>query len=137
MCKLPFLRRLKLNSYLYKFDTFTPKHTLELFDILVYYILNYLAEVYGFLERNQIERVYLQFCRLLLGVKNYTQNNFIYGKLGRISYERQRYFIIVNSDANKMIKHIYNQLLSDMEHNVRKINWAELGFYEVTKYWWS
>ena len=35
--------------------------------------------------------------------------------------------------------YIYNQMLSDMERNVRKINWAilvknllaELGFYEV------
>ena len=38
-----------------------------------------------------------------------------------------------------MIKYIYNQMLSDMERNVRKINWAvlvknllaEFGFYEV------
>ena len=38
-----------------------------------------------------------------------------------------------------MIKHIYNQMLSDMERNVRKINWvvldtnllSELGFYQV------
>ena len=63
-------------------------------------------------------------------------------------HQRRRYFIIVkywlkivNSDANKMIIYIYiyNQMLSDMERNVRKINWAvlvkqllaELGFYAV------
>ena len=32
------------NSYLYNFDTFTPRHILELFDKLVSPILNYGAE---------------------------------------------------------------------------------------------
>ena len=104
----------KLNSYLYKFDIFTPRHNLELFDELVSPIFNYGTEVLGFFKASQIERIPLQFCKRLLGVKKCTQNNFVYGELRRISYQRQRYFIIVkywlkivNSDANKMIIYIY------------------------------
>ena len=100
----------------------------------------------GSLKRIKSKESIFTFCKLLLGGKKCNQNNFIYGELGRIIYQRQRYFIdieywlkIVNSDANKMIKHIYNQILSDLEHNVRKLIWAvlvkillvELCFYEV------
>ena len=60
----------KLNSYLYKFDTVTPRHILELSDKLISPILNYGAEVWGFFKASQIERVHLQFCKRLLGVKN-------------------------------------------------------------------
>ena len=136
----------KLNSYLYNFDTLTTRHILELFDKLVSPILNYGAEVWGFFKANQIERAHLQFCKRLLGVKKCTQNNFIYGELGRLPYQKQRYFIIikywlkiVNSEENKMIKHVYNQMLLDLELDNRRVNWAslvkkllsELGFYEV------
>ena len=136
----------KLNSYLYNFDTLTTRHILELFDKLVSPILNYGAEVWGFFKANQIERAHLQFCKRLLGVKKCTQNNFIYGELGRLPYQKQRYFIIikywlkiVNSEENKMIKHVYNQMLLDLELDNGRVNWAslakkllsELGFYEV------
>ena len=59
----------KLNCYLIKFTDFSPKHTLDLFDKLESPILNYAAEVWGFFKATQIERVHLQFCKRLLGVK--------------------------------------------------------------------
>ena len=34
--------------------------------------------VWGFVKGNAIERVHLQFCERLLGVKKTTQNDFIY-----------------------------------------------------------
>ena len=37
----------------------------------------------------------MQFCKTLLGVKTSTQNNFIYGELGRINYQTHRYLIII------------------------------------------
>ena len=77
----------KLKGYLGHFITLTPKHVLELFDKLVSPVLNYSSEVWGFCKAKQIERVHLQFCKGLLGVKQSTQNNFIYGELGRVSFE--------------------------------------------------
>ena len=136
----------KLNTYLYKFTNISPKHTLELFDKLVSPILNYAAEEWGFFQANRIEGVHLQFCKRLLGVKKTTQNNFIYGKFGRINFQTGRFFIIlkywlkiVNTEENKFIKCIYQPMLADIDNNNRKNNWvllvkkllANLGFYEV------
>ena len=53
----------KLNSYLYKFTSISPKHKLDLFDKLITPILNYSCEVWGFIQANAIERVHLQFCK--------------------------------------------------------------------------
>ena len=112
----------KLNSYLHKFTNINVKHTLELFDKLVTPIMNYGAEVWGFCKAVHIERIHLQFCKRLLGVKISTQNNFIYGELGRTSCQIQRYLIIVrfwlkivNTSANKYIRAIYHMILRDLE----------------------
>ena len=70
----------------------TPKHKLELFDKLVAPILNYGSQVWGFCEAKQTERTHLMFCKQLLGVTNSTQNDFIYGELGRTSFYVHRIY---------------------------------------------
>ena len=117
-----------------------------LFDKLVSPILNYAAAVCVFFQATHIERVHLQFCKRLLGVKKTTQNNFIYWELGRIIFQTRRFFIILkyllkilNTEENKFIKCIYKTKLTDIDINDRKTNWAllvkkllsNLGFYEV------
>ena len=42
-------------------------------------VLNYASEVWGFIQGNAIERIPLQFCKKILGVKRTTQTDFIYG----------------------------------------------------------
>ena len=136
----------KLKSYLHKLAQLTPKHTLELFDKLVSPILNYSSEVWGFCQANQIERVHLQFCKNLLGVKQSTQNSFIYGELGRETFQAKRHFSIIkywlkilNAKENKYINIVYKMMLNDMELYPDMKNWASLvkkllsslGFYEV------
>ena len=64
----------KLNKYLNKFTYISPKHKLDLFNKLISPILNYSSEVWGFIKANSIERVHLQYCKKLLGVrKNNTE----------------------------------------------------------------
>ena len=58
-------------------------HMLGLFDKLILPILTYGSEVSGLPKANNIERTHLQFCKDLHGVKIQTQNNFVYGELGR------------------------------------------------------
>ena len=87
----------KLNKYLYKFTFVSPKHKLELFDKLISPILNYSSEVWGFCQANVIDRVHLQFCKKILGVKKTTQNDFVYGELGRVNYMTKRYLILSNT----------------------------------------
>ena len=136
----------KLNKYLYKFTFITPMHKFELFDKLITPILNYGSEVWGFAKANAIERIHMQFCKKILGVKKTTQNDFIYGELGRTNYLTNRYLIIIKywfkilqSPANKYIKLVYNLMVQDLETLPNKVNWASLlrhllrslGFNEV------
>ena len=123
----------RLNSYLYKFTDISPYHKLELFDRLVSPILNYSAEVWGFCRADKIEIVHMQFCKRLLGIKKCTQNNFVYGELGRTSFQNSRYYMIIKywlkiilCDENKYIKCIYNMMIQDMNGVPGKENWAAL-----------
>ena len=98
-----------------------------------------MLQKYGdFFQANHIERVHLQFCKRLLGVKKSTQNNFVYGEFGGINFQTRRFFIIlkywskiVNTEENKFIKCVYQTMLADIDKNNRKTKWALLGFYEV------
>ena len=37
----------------------------------------------------------MQLCKKFLGVETSTQNDFVYGELGRTSYSTKRYFMII------------------------------------------
>ncbi len=111
----------------------SPKHILQLFDKLVLPILNYGGEVLGFAQATQIERTHLQFCKRLLGVKISTQNDFIYGELGRTTLHTQRlvniikYWLrIMNMPERKYVKIIYSMMLDDINVRPNKPNWASL-----------
>ena len=136
----------KLNTYLYHYTNITVKHKLDLFDKLVLPILNYSCEVWGFIPALSIERVHTRFCKQALGVKISTQNDFVYGELGRRNLIVQRHFKIikywlkvVQLNENKLVKCIYNMMLQDLELFPNKTNWAllvrdllaSLGFFEV------
>ena len=110
-----------------------PKHVLDLFDKLVKPILSYSSEVWGFSQAMVIERVHLQFCKKLLGVKQTTQNDFIYGEFGRTSLVVERHLRIIKywlkicmSNENKYIKHVYNLLRADVQANPNQVNWTSL-----------
>ena len=85
--------------------------------------MNYSAEVWGFCKADKIETVHLQFCKRLLGVKQSSQNDFIYGELGRTSFQlKKRYLMIIKywlknvlCPENRLIQSIYNMNLNDME----------------------
>ena len=57
--------------------------------------MNYGSEVWGFCHGKQIERVRMLFCKQLIGVKTSTQNDFIYGELGRTNYYTRRIYILI------------------------------------------
>ena len=52
--------------------------------------------------------MHLQFCKKVLGVKRSTQNDFVYGELGRINYQSRRFIAkikywlkVISSDETK------------------------------------
>ena len=94
-------------------------------------ILNYGSEILGLGMANPIERVHLQFCKKLLGVKKTTQNDFIYDELERTSCQTKRFVRMINywfklleAHETKYVKIVYNTMLQDLETFPNKVNWA-------------
>ena len=121
----------KLNRYLYTFTNITPKHRLKLFDKLISPILTYRSEVWGFCQASQVERTHMLFCKQLLDVKTSTQNDFIYGELGRTNYYTRSlfsmikyWFKVISTKDRKYVKQIYNIMLNDIASNPNVKNWA-------------
>ena len=88
----------------------------------------------------------MQFCKRILGVKKTTQNDFIYGELGRCTFRTIRLYNIIkywlkviNCENNKYVSKIYFMLKNDLELFPNKINWCTLvkdllctlGFYDA------
>ena len=136
----------KLNQYLSRFVDISPAHTLDLFDKLITPILTYGGEIWGFSKPLKQETVHLQFCKKLLGVKRTTQNDFVYGELGRSTIQNKvlysimvYWFRILESQDTKFIKLAYQVMLNDIELSHNCVNWASnvkvllssLGFHEV------
>ena len=102
--------------------------------------------MWGFSKPVQQERVHLQFCKKLLGVKKSTQNDFIYGELGRVSLQTSILYSVINcwfkileSEQRIYIKYAYKMLVTDLENRPNSINWVSkvrdllstLCFHEV------
>lgn len=122
-----------LNKYLNRFVNLTPSHILDLFDKLISPILNYASEVWGFSKANNIERVHLQFCKKLLSVKQCTQNDFVYGELGRCNFQNKRFYNIikywikiVHCSETKYVKIVYDLLFNDCIISPNKVSWVTL-----------
>ena len=80
-----------LNRYINKFVNINPSHVLDVFDKLISPILYNASEVWGFTKVNNIERMHMLFYKRLLSVKQCTQNDFVYGELGRCSFQNKRF----------------------------------------------
>lgn len=68
---------------------------LSLFDCFVGSVINYASEVWGSLKAPNIEKLHLDFCKHILGVKRSTCNVAVYSELGRCPLLYQRMFNIV------------------------------------------
>jgi len=71
-------------KYLHRFVNISLDHVFELFDKLIKPILLYGSEIWGVVKRPSIERVHTLFIKSCLGVKVFTQNDFVYCELGRL-----------------------------------------------------
>ena len=105
----------------------------DLFDTLVFPVLNYAAEIWGAHNGPDIEVIHTKFCRKLLTVKRSTNLDALYGELGRIPMLVQRKIIMVKYwlkiltlDNNSILSKTYRMLKSDLENGLHynKTNWA-------------
>ena len=60
---------------------------LKLFDVLISPTLTYGAEKWGFGNLKIIEKIHLQFCKIILGVRISTPKVMVYGETVRFSLE--------------------------------------------------
>ena len=74
---LEVLRALK------KISCNSPEVFFKLFDAQIVPTLLYAAEIWGYRNYEQIERVHLFACKTFLHVRNKTPNDVVYGELGR------------------------------------------------------
>ena len=138
----------QLHKIINKFKTLRPSVVFDLFDKLITPILCYGCEVWGFHPSPAIERVHLSFSKRVMGVKKTSQNDFIYGILGRYPMQIIRhcriisYWLkIVSGRKPHYVNILYYAALSRIRVN-DKYNWAlnvkqllcSIGFGDV---WYS
>ena len=90
--------------------------------------------------------MHLQFCKKLLRVKRSTQNDFIFGDLGKVLLQNKIFlsimkywFKILESEETRFNKIAYQLLLNDIVNKPNCVNWvskvkillSSLGFYDV------
>ena len=103
----------------------------DLFDKTILPILNYGCELWGFGKADDIERVHLWFCKVILKVKSSTVNEMVYGEVGRhpVFIDRNlqilRYwFKILKSPDDRLIKHVYAGMCRRCENGNDDKNWS-------------
>ena len=80
-----------MQKYLNQFVSLKPSHVYDIFDKLIHPILSYGWEVWGFISRKNAFELFKQ----LLGIKQATQNDFVYGELGRYPLIVHRQYRII------------------------------------------
>ena len=117
-----FLLYKKLDS----FKDLKPSVAIDLFDKYISPVLSYGSEVWGFHKAPEIEQVQLNFCKRLLRVKRTTQNDFVYGELGRYPMYIFRYIRIIkywlkiiSGQKSHYVSLLYNDSLANIDRNTR------------------
>lgn len=102
---------------------------LKLFDTLVAPILVYASEVWGFENKQNIEKMHLQFCKKILNLRNNTPNYMVYGELGRFPIEiviKLRMVTFWNNlllNRSKLGSILYSLMFKIQENNQSNFRW--------------
>ena len=121
----------QMQKYLNQFVSLKPSHVCDIFDKLIHPILSYGCEVWGFIQGILVEIMHFKFCKQLLGVKQTTQNDFVYGELGKYHLIVHRQYRIIKfwlkhlkGENRKFTKICYDMMLNDMVLFPNKNNWV-------------
>lgn len=111
---------------------------LSLFDTYVGSVAGYSSEVWGFHTAPDIEKLQLDFCKSMLGVKRSTPNVMIYFELGRtpLSLTRKlrifKYWCKLTCTNNCILKGCYEYMYNECEANPNCKNWAAKIKHELS-----
>ena len=117
----------------YEFIDPKPELLCMLFDRLVFPVLLYSCELWGFHTAVAVERIHLKFCKWVLKVSKSTTNEMVYGELGRcpLILEKKvrivKYWLkIVHRELSPLVQKIYKIMLHTITANNTIVNWAAL-----------
>ena len=116
-----FLLYKKLGS----FKDVKPSLAIDLFDEYICPVLSCGNEVWGFHKAPEIEQVQLNFCKRLMRFKRTTQNDFVYGQLGRypvyiFRYIYTKYWLkIITGQKSHYVSLLCNDSLANIDRNTR------------------
>lgn len=102
---------------------------LKLFDALIVPILTYSSEIWGFEKLETVEKIHLQFCKKILGVRSTTPSFMVYGELGRFSLDVHIkmkmvcFWYKLASNENKLSGKMYRLLLNMYNAGNRSFRW--------------
>lgn len=115
------------------------KLKLSLFDSLIVPIILYGCEIWGPYELEEVDKLHIRFCKLILGVKSQTPNVAVFGELGRvplsvIAVERSlKFWLKIMKSPGNLINTLYREqcIINNRKHwaciVLSKINHLGLG----------
>ena len=109
---------------------------LSLFDTYVSSIANYGCEIWGLHSAPDIEKVHLDYCKNILGVKRSTPNSMVYCELGRLPLIFMRkvrvvkYWLKLQHTNNCILKASWYFLFNEFCQNPNVKNWVA-GVYNI------
>ena len=104
---------------------------MKLFDALVSPVLLYSSEIWGFENKNIIEKLHIQFLKQILSIRNSTPNYMVYGESGRYPLEVNIKLRMLNfwskllCENNKLSSSIYKLLYEMHSRGVCNTPWLE------------
>ena len=115
----------------------------ELFDMMVFPVILYGAEIWGFSNLTVLERLHLKFCKIVLKLKKSTPDAMVYGETGRfdiVYYAKKRivnfWSRIVLGKEDKLCYNMYKlckQLYFSPEGGTNSTQWF-LGLSELLRH---
>lgn len=94
---------------------------INVFDTYVKSVLCYGAEIWGFHKGPDVERVHINFCKRILGVRKNTCNSAVYYELGRIPldiYRKRRilkYWLKLRKSNNCILSACYQDMVENKD----------------------
>uniref|UniRef100_K1QT84 Reverse transcriptase zinc-binding domain-containing protein n=1 Tax=Magallana gigas TaxID=29159 RepID=K1QT84_MAGGI len=108
---------------------FNVETQLNVFDTYVKSVLSYGAEIWGFHKGQDVEKVHINFCKKVLGVRKNTCNSAVYYEVGRFPLEIFRkqkifkYWFKLRNSKNCILKACYEDMVKNNDiwiSNIRK-----------------
>ena len=93
-----------------------------------------MRQTFGVLQKLIILNVYIcNFVKKILSVKQCTQNDFVYGELGRCNFQNKRFYTIIkywlkiiHCQNTKYVKIVYDMLVNVFNVYPNKVSWVKL-----------